>query len=68
MVIVYHNNSIPDTFASAMALETVAADAGLTDVEVLYSGTISHQQNRAFVTLLDLDLNRFSIARSPRPT
>lgn len=61
LAVVCHNNPDPDSLASAMALETIAFDAGVTDVEVFYSGTISHQQNRAFVNLLDLDLNAFSV-------
>jgi nanoRNase/pAp phosphatase (c-di-AMP/oligoRNAs hydrolase) len=61
LAIVCHNNPDPDSLASAMALETVARDADVDEVDVLYSGTISHQQNRAFVNLLDLDLTRFSV-------
>ena len=61
LAVVCHNNPDPDSLASAMALETIAFDAGVIDVEVFYSGTISHQQNRAFVNLLDLDLNTFSV-------
>lgn len=62
LAVVCHNNPDPDSLASAMALETIAFDAGVTDVEVFYSGTISHQQNRAFVNLLDIDLSRFDEA------
>jgi nanoRNase/pAp phosphatase (c-di-AMP/oligoRNAs hydrolase) len=61
LAVVCHNNPDPDTLASAMALETIAADAGLSDVDVFYSGSISHQQNRAFVNLLDVDLRTFSV-------
>ena len=61
LAVVCHNNPDPDSLASAMALETIAAEAGVDDVSVLYSGTISHQQNRAFVNLLDLDLEAFSV-------
>ncbi|WP_152042553.1 DHH family phosphoesterase [Salinigranum salinum] len=60
LAVVCHNNPDPDTLSSAMALEAIAFDADVTDVEVLYSGTISHQQNRAFVNLLDLDLKPFA--------
>ena len=60
LAVVCHNNPDPDSLASAMALETIAFDADVDEVEVFYSGTISHQQNRAFVNLLDLDLNEFS--------
>jgi nanoRNase/pAp phosphatase (c-di-AMP/oligoRNAs hydrolase) len=61
VAVVCHNNPDPDTLASAMAFEEIADHAGVTDVEVLYSGTISHQQNRAFVNLLDLNLRTFSV-------
>ncbi|AUV81074.1 bifunctional oligoribonuclease/PAP phosphatase NrnA [Salinigranum rubrum] len=61
MAVVCHNNPDPDSLASAMALELIARDVEIDDVDVLYSGTISHQQNRAFVNLLDLDLTRFSV-------
>ena len=61
LAVVCHNNPDPDSLASAMALEVIAHDEGLTDVDVLYSGSISHQQNRAFVNLLDLDLTRFAV-------
>ena len=61
VAVVCHNNPDPDTLASAMALEEIARETGVGDVDVLYSGTISHQQNRAFVNLLDFDLNAFSV-------
>lgn len=58
--IVCHDNPDPDSLASALALEHIAADAGISNVGILYSGTISHQQNRAFVNLLEVDLVAFS--------
>ena len=57
--IVCHNNPDPDCLASALALGRIAADAGIDERHILYSGDISHQQNRAFVNLLDIDLNPF---------
>jgi nanoRNase/pAp phosphatase (c-di-AMP/oligoRNAs hydrolase) len=57
--IVCHNNPDPDCLASALALGRIAAAAGIDDRHILYSGDISHQQNRAFVNLLDIDLQPF---------
>jgi nanoRNase/pAp phosphatase (c-di-AMP/oligoRNAs hydrolase) len=60
--IVCHNNPDPDCLASALALGRIAAAAGIDDRHILYSGDISHQQNRAFVNLLDIDLQTFDSA------
>ncbi len=57
--IVCHNNPDPDCLASALALGRIAAAAGIDEQRILYSGDISHQQNRAFVNLLDIDLKPF---------
>ncbi len=57
--IVCHNNPDPDCLASALALGRIAASAGIDERQILYSGDISHQQNRAFVNLLDIDLKPF---------
>lgn len=57
--IVCHNNPDPDCLASALALGRIAAAAGIDERQILYSGDISHQQNRAFVNLLDIDLQSF---------
>jgi nanoRNase/pAp phosphatase (c-di-AMP/oligoRNAs hydrolase) len=50
-----HDNPDPDALASAVALVAVAAAVGV-DAEVCYYGEISHQENRAFVNLLDIDV------------
>jgi nanoRNase/pAp phosphatase (c-di-AMP/oligoRNAs hydrolase) len=60
--IVCHNNPDPDCLASALALGRIAAAAGIDDQRILYSGDISHQENRAFVNLLDIDLQPFESA------
>src|SRR6056297_2545975 len=57
--IVCHNNPDPDCLASALALGRIAATAGIDEQRILYSGEISHQQNRAFVNLLDIDLKPY---------
>ena len=60
--IVCHNNPDPDCLASAFALGRIAVAAGIDEHHILYSGDISHQQNRAFVNLLDIDLEAFDPA------
>jgi len=60
--IVCHNNPDPDCLASALALGRIAAAAGIDERHILYSGDISHQENRAFVNLLDIDLQSFEPA------
>ncbi|WP_416840299.1 DHH family phosphoesterase [Haloferax sp. DFSO52] len=57
--IVCHNNPDPDCLASALALGRIAMAAGIEEPHILYNGDISHQQNRAFVNLLDIDLKQF---------
>ncbi len=62
IMIVCHNNPDPDCLASALALGRIAAATGIDERRILYSGAISHQQNRAFVNLLDIDLQPFEPA------
>jgi nanoRNase/pAp phosphatase (c-di-AMP/oligoRNAs hydrolase) len=61
LTIVCHNNPDPDCLASAIALGRIAAAAGIDERRILYSGTVSHQQNRAFVNLLEVDLRPFDV-------
>ncbi|TMT86751.1 bifunctional oligoribonuclease/PAP phosphatase NrnA [Haloterrigena sp. H1] len=56
LAIVCHDNPDPDCLAGALALETIAYDHDVADVTIAYGGEISHQQNRAFVNLLDINL------------
>jgi nanoRNase/pAp phosphatase (c-di-AMP/oligoRNAs hydrolase) len=53
-----HDNPDPDAIASAVALSQIAARHGI-DAQPAYFGRISHQENRAFVNLLDLELQHF---------
>ncbi|MFC7133114.1 MULTISPECIES: DHH family phosphoesterase [Salinibaculum] len=62
ITIVCHNNPDPDCLASALALGRLAADTGIDERHILYSGNISHQQNRAFVNLLEIELQPFDPA------
>jgi nanoRNase/pAp phosphatase (c-di-AMP/oligoRNAs hydrolase) len=59
LTIVCHNNPDPDCLASALALGRIATAAGIDERRILYSGSISHQQNRAFVNLLEVELLPF---------
>jgi len=59
LTVICHNNPDPDCLASAVALGYIAASAGIDERRILYSGEISHQQNRAFVNLLDVELRPF---------
>lgn len=56
LAVICHGNPDPDCIASALALETIAREAGVADVRIFYSGALGHQQNRAFVNLLDIDM------------
>lgn len=59
LAIICHDNPDPDCLASALALEYLADSAGVGETELLYGGEITHQQNRAMVNALDIDLERF---------
>jgi nanoRNase/pAp phosphatase (c-di-AMP/oligoRNAs hydrolase) len=50
-----HDNPDPDAIAAAVGLTRIAADFGV-EAEACYFGDISHQENRAFVNLLELEL------------
>jgi nanoRNase/pAp phosphatase (c-di-AMP/oligoRNAs hydrolase) len=55
LAVVAHDNPDPDAIASGVALAELAREAGC-ETQVCYYGSISHQENRAFVNVLDLDL------------
>ncbi|MFC7214823.1 bifunctional oligoribonuclease/PAP phosphatase NrnA [Saliphagus sp. GCM10025334] len=57
LVIVCHDNPDPDTLASALALEAIATDQDVAETAIAYGGEISHQQNRAFVNRLEVDVD-----------
>ncbi|WP_254768017.1 DHH family phosphoesterase [Salinilacihabitans rarus] len=57
LAIVCHDNPDPDCLASALALRTIADAHDVEEVTVLYGGEISHQQNRAFVNVLDIGVH-----------
>jgi nanoRNase/pAp phosphatase (c-di-AMP/oligoRNAs hydrolase) len=60
--IVTHTNPDPDSISSAMALVAIAAEANPKNLScrILYGGNIGHQENRAFVNLLDINMERIT--------
>ncbi len=54
--IICHDNPDPDCIASALALSVIAEKNEVEDTEIFYGGAISHQQNRAFINLLHVNL------------
>ncbi len=57
IAIVLQTNPDPDGIASGVALKRYAKAFGV-DADIIYDGSIGHQQNRALVNLLELDLLR----------
>ncbi|MBA7617936.1 manganese-dependent inorganic pyrophosphatase [subsurface metagenome] len=57
IAIVLQTNPDPDGIASGVALKRYAKAFGI-DADIIYDGSIGHQQNRALVNLLDLNLLR----------
>ncbi|MFW5905330.1 MAG: DHH family phosphoesterase [archaeon] len=58
IAIVTHDNPDPDSIASAAALQAIANHLG-AEADILYFGDIGHQENRAFVNLLEIELTPF---------
>lgn len=56
-----HDNPDPDAIGSALALGSIAEWFGVPS-EIYYFGDISHQENRAFVNLLDFDITNLDSA------
>lgn len=52
ITIVMHENPDPDSMASAMGISELVRKIG-ADTQIVYSGRISHHQNRAFRAVLD---------------
>ncbi|QCW04427.1 bifunctional oligoribonuclease/PAP phosphatase NrnA [Natrinema pallidum] len=55
VTVLMHPNPDPDAMSCAMGVARIA-DSVDTDATLQYSGEIRHQENRAFRTVLDLDL------------
>lgn len=52
-----HDNPDPDALASAMAMKHLCDHLG-HETQIAHGGMIEHQQNRAMVNLLELDIRR----------
>ncbi|MFB6118538.1 DHH family phosphoesterase [Halosegnis sp.] len=59
MAILAHRSPDPDSIASAVALQAIAASRDV-EADILYDGEIGHQENRAFVNLFGIDLTPLS--------
>lgn len=57
IAIVCHDNPDPDALASAMAMRHLCESLGHT-AQIVHGGMVEHQQNRAMVKLLDLELRK----------
>jgi len=55
MAILIHRSPDPDSIASAAALRAIAESRDV-DADIVYEGEIGHQENRAFVNLLGIEL------------
>ncbi|WP_121742449.1 DHH family phosphoesterase [Natronorubrum halophilum] len=55
VAVLMHPNPDPDAMSCAMAVERIADSVG-TDATLQYAGEIRHQENRAFRTVLDLEM------------
>lgn len=57
LAIIVHDNPDPDAISSAMGLKEIANSVGVK-AEILYKGIIGHHENKAFVNLLDIEMDR----------
>jgi nanoRNase/pAp phosphatase (c-di-AMP/oligoRNAs hydrolase) len=62
LAILTHDNPEPDSIASAVALKAIAEEYNV-EADIVYAGDIGHQENRAFVNLLGIEL----LARNEAP-
>ncbi|MGE4375724.1 MAG: DHH family phosphoesterase [Methanoculleus sp.] len=62
LCIVAHLNPDPDSISSAMALSLIARHASHNKLNcrIVYEGDIGHQENRAFINLLDIKMERLT--------
>ncbi|WP_410764435.1 DHH family phosphoesterase [Haloferax sp. DFSO60] len=62
LAILTHDNPDPDSLASAVALQAIAREYDV-EADILYSGDMGHQENRAFVNILGIELTPRSDAK-----
>ncbi|MDR5656421.1 DHH family phosphoesterase [Halodesulfurarchaeum sp. HSR-GB] len=61
VAVLMHPNPDPDAMAAAMGVELLAADVGV-ETELRYPGEIRHQENRAFRTVLEMQVDPIEAA------
>jgi nanoRNase/pAp phosphatase (c-di-AMP/oligoRNAs hydrolase) len=60
--IITHKNPDPDAISSAIALAEIAKNANKAlTTRIFYEGNIGHQENRTFVNLLDIKMERLTV-------
>ncbi|CAG0951669.1 Cyclic-di-AMP phosphodiesterase GdpP [Methanosarcinales archaeon] len=57
LAIIVHDNPDPDAISSAMGLKEIANNVGVK-ADILYKGIIGHHENKAFVNLLDIEMDQ----------
>jgi nanoRNase/pAp phosphatase (c-di-AMP/oligoRNAs hydrolase) len=57
LAIIVHDNPDPDAISSAMGLKEIANSVGVK-ADIIYNGIIGHHENKAFVNLLEVELNQ----------
>ena len=57
ITVLMHPNPDPDAMSAALAVDLLAESVG-TGTTLQYPGQIRHQENRAFETVLDIDIER----------
>ncbi len=58
--VVIHDSPDPDAISSGLALQYLAEQKD-TEVDIMYSGSINHQENKALINSFDLDLKRVEV-------
>jgi nanoRNase/pAp phosphatase (c-di-AMP/oligoRNAs hydrolase) len=56
LAIIVHDNPDPDAISSAMGLKEIANSVGVK-ADILYKGIIGHHENKAFINLLDIEMD-----------
>lgn len=56
LAIIVHDNPDPDAISSAMGLKEIADSVGVK-ADIIYKGIIGHHENKAFVNLLDIEMD-----------
>lgn len=56
LAIIVHDNPDPDAISSAMGLKEIADSVGVK-ADIIYKGVIGHHENKAFVNLLDIEMD-----------